>query len=112
VDIKFHKETTKPKSKKPIPPKNPEEIAKLQKAMTPLALKGLKQIEEKYADKFGAGYYGPIVKVALVVARRTFVLAKFETLDKSDKAEGLPGGEPSKPRGIGRRSKPRGLLSK
>jgi hypothetical protein len=37
----------------------------------------LKQITEQYQSKFGVDQ-GRVVKVALVIARRSFVLASFE----------------------------------
>jgi hypothetical protein len=48
--------------------------------MTPLAREALKQIEGKYADKYEGGS-GRLIKVALVIARRTFVLAQFKVID-------------------------------
>jgi hypothetical protein len=48
--------------------------------MAPLANQALKQINEKYADKFLGGS-NRLVKVALVIARRTFTLAQFEVVE-------------------------------
>jgi hypothetical protein len=48
--------------------------------MTPLAEAALIQIKEKYVDKY-RGQGQPITLVALVMARRTFVLAKFEVME-------------------------------
>ncbi|MDR1872725.1 MAG: hypothetical protein LBS60_12540, partial [Deltaproteobacteria bacterium] len=62
------------------PPINDAAKAKLRESMTDLADKALRQIQKRYADKYrGAGQ--PVIMVALVMARRTFVLAKFETLE-------------------------------
>jgi hypothetical protein len=63
-----------------VPPKTDEEIANLREQMAPLAREALKLIEGKYADKFEGGS-GRVIKVALVIARRTFVLAQFEVID-------------------------------
>jgi hypothetical protein len=68
------------KPKPPPPPTSDEDKAKLRESMTPIATAALTQIREKYADKY-MGEGKPIVMVALVIARRAFVLAKFEVID-------------------------------
>jgi predicted lipid-binding transport protein (Tim44 family) len=81
---KAQKSSTAPKKvakPKPLPPPiNDADKAKLRESMTDLADKALRQIQEKYADKY-RGEGQPVIMVALVMTRRTFVLAKFETLE-------------------------------
>ncbi|MDR1870350.1 MAG: PD-(D/E)XK nuclease domain-containing protein, partial [Deltaproteobacteria bacterium] len=75
---KAPKKVAKPK---PLhPPINNADKAKLRESMTDLADKALRQIQKQYADKY-RGEGKPVIMVALVMARRTFVLAKFETLE-------------------------------
>ncbi|MDR1871784.1 MAG: hypothetical protein LBS60_07690, partial [Deltaproteobacteria bacterium] len=62
------------------PPLDDQARAKLRKSMTPIAEAALIQIKEKYVDKY-RGEGQPIAMVALVMARRTFVLAKFEVME-------------------------------
>ncbi|MDR1871465.1 MAG: ATP-binding protein [Deltaproteobacteria bacterium] len=62
------------------PPSSEKEIAKLKESMTPLANEALSQIRKQYADKFRADGK-PLIMVALVMARRTFVLAKFDVIE-------------------------------
>jgi hypothetical protein len=69
-----------PKRKRLPPPSSAEDIAKLRELMTPKAEAALLQAREKYADFFRADGQ-PVILVAMVMARRTFVLAKFETLE-------------------------------
>jgi hypothetical protein len=78
IELKLYREE-KPKSGPLVPPKTDEEIAELRGLMAPQAREALKQIEGKYADKYEGGS-GRLIKVALVIARRTFVMAKFEVV--------------------------------
>jgi hypothetical protein len=79
VEIKLYREE-KPKNNKPlVPPIDEEAIAELRGKMTPLAMDTFKQITERYQGKF-APVQGRVVKVALVIARRSFVLAMFEAV--------------------------------
>jgi hypothetical protein len=61
-------------------PVTPKEKASLRKRMTTLAERTLNQIGENYADKF-VGCGARLIKVALVIARRTYVLVKFDVVD-------------------------------
>jgi hypothetical protein len=79
IEFKLYRED-KPKNRPLVPPIGEEAIAKLRSKMAPLAQKALKQITERYQSKFGVGQ-GRVIKVALVIARRTFVLVKFEVVD-------------------------------
>jgi hypothetical protein len=79
IEFKLYRED-KPKNRPLVPPIGEEAIAKLRSQMAPLAKTALKQITERYQSKFGVGR-GRVVKVALVIARRTFVLVKFEVVD-------------------------------
>jgi hypothetical protein len=78
-------ETTDPpkkdsQPKRISPPHSDADKAKLRKSMTSKANAALKQIRAKYADKYrGSGKQ--VVMVALVMTRRTFVLAKFEVIE-------------------------------
>jgi hypothetical protein len=75
IEIKLYRE--KIKSYDPyVPPDTPKEAAGLRQRMAPLAKKAMSQINKKYVQSFKGE--GRIIKVALVVARRTFVLAEFE----------------------------------
>ena len=70
-----------------VPPTEPEKIAELRKRMEHKAREALDQITERRAQP-GAGGSGRLVKVGIVIARRTFVLVKYEKtalkpLDKS-----------------------------
>jgi hypothetical protein len=71
--------------KKPVPryaglPLTEKEKASLRKRMTTLADRALRQIDAKYADKF-VGRGARRIKVALVIARRSYVLVKFVVVD-------------------------------
>jgi hypothetical protein len=68
-----------PQRKRLPPPSSVEDIAKLRELMTPTAEAALLQVRKKYADFFRADGQ-PVILVALVMARRTFVLAKFEVI--------------------------------
>jgi hypothetical protein len=79
VELKIYRET-KPDNKPLVPPKDPEKATKLRQAMAPLAQQALKQIDEQYADRF-KGDSGRLVKIAVVIARRSFVLVEIAALD-------------------------------
>jgi hypothetical protein len=71
---------------KPVPryaglPLTEKEKASLRKRMTTLAERALKQIDAKYADKFVRRGVR-LIKVALVIARRSCVLVKFDVVDR------------------------------
>jgi hypothetical protein len=71
--------------KKPVPrylglPVTDKEKTSLRKRMTTLAKRALRQIDAKYADKF-VGRGARLIKVALVIARRSYVLVKFDVVD-------------------------------
>ena len=74
----------KPKVSHLPPPKedDAESTARLREAMDPLAQKALEQIATRYAPKFTSGE-SRVVMVALIVARRTFVMARFKTLPET-----------------------------
>jgi hypothetical protein len=86
IELKLYKDGDRPNIS-PTPPKKPEDVTKLRSAMAPLAKEALNQIDQKYAQTF----YGTerIVKVAIVFARRTYVLAEFETCDFSGSCPAL-----------------------
>jgi ABC-type dipeptide/oligopeptide/nickel transport system ATPase component len=92
IKIKLYQEpkkTSKPGSKKaskpgsksasnelvPLAPREDDEIIQSRKLMEPLAQKALKQIKTKYAGEFEGGS-NQVFMIALVIAKRTFVLAK------------------------------------
>jgi hypothetical protein len=78
IEIKLYREE-KPFNKSQVPPKVEDVIVKLRSQMAPLANDTLKQITERYQGKFGVDQ-GRVVKVALVIARHSLVLAKFEVV--------------------------------
>jgi hypothetical protein len=61
-------------------PVTDKEKASLRKRMTTLAGRAIRQIDAKYADKFVRRGVR-LVKVALVIARRSYVLVKFVVVD-------------------------------
>jgi hypothetical protein len=81
IELKLYREE-KSKSGPLVPPKTDEEIAELQGQIASLTREALNQIEVKYADKYEGGS-GRLIKVALVIARRTLVLAQFEVFGGS-----------------------------
>jgi hypothetical protein len=81
VELKYLTEPIGPNDKNPPPPSDPQEIAKLRKSMATLAEKALEQITKKYALTHSRGK-GRLVKVGVVIARRTFVLAQCEALKR------------------------------
>jgi hypothetical protein len=71
--------------KKPVPcyaglPVTEKEKASLRKRMATLAKRAIRQINAKYADKF-MGRSGRLIKVALIIARRSYVLVNFDVMD-------------------------------
>ncbi|MDR1872607.1 MAG: ATP-binding protein, partial [Deltaproteobacteria bacterium] len=74
VEIKFYNEE-KPQNASLRPPRDAAGKAQLREAMEPLAEKALTQIKEKYLANFEGGD-NRVILVALVIARRNFVLAK------------------------------------
>jgi hypothetical protein len=77
IEIKLYREE-KPFNW-PIVPKVEDVIAKLRSQMAPLANDTLKQITKRYQGKFGIDQ-GRVVKVALIIARHSLVLAKFQVV--------------------------------
>jgi hypothetical protein len=63
------------------PPTDPREEAKLRGKMDSKARKTLKQISKKYTQSHARGS-GRLVKAAIVIARRTFVTARFEVVER------------------------------
>ena len=59
----------------------PEEMVRLRERMAPLAEAAMEQINEKYALSLVRGP-GRLVKVSMVIARRVFVLAQFEAVQR------------------------------
>ncbi|MDR1872831.1 MAG: ATP-binding protein, partial [Deltaproteobacteria bacterium] len=74
IEIKFYNEE-KPKNESLRPPRDAAGKAQLREAMEPWAEKALTQIKEKYLANFEGGD-NRVILVALVIARRNFVLAK------------------------------------
>jgi hypothetical protein len=79
IELKLLKEPKNKRGEEPTPPDEPNEIAKLRATMSPLARKALNQIGQKYVNDFTDRPIR-VIKVALVIARRSFVLAEFEEL--------------------------------
>jgi hypothetical protein len=81
IEIKYLEEPKDSSGKYPVPPTKPDEAASLREKMAPKAREALRQVTEKYTQSPERGP-GRLIKVALVIARRTFVLAQFETLER------------------------------
>ena len=81
VEFKLFKEDKDSSGNYPVPPTDPEETDRLRQKMAPLAVEAMKQITDKYALSHAKGP-GRLFKVAMVVARRTFVLAQFEAVQR------------------------------
>jgi hypothetical protein len=79
IELKYHAEPKDSSGKYPALPQGPEEEARLRQAMAPLAREALSQISRKYQQTHSRGP-GKLIKVALVIARRSFVLAEFEVV--------------------------------
>jgi hypothetical protein len=81
IEFKLFKEEKDSSGNYPVPPREPEERARLRERMATMADKAMKQIDEKYAPSLGRGP-GRLIKVAMVIARRDFVLAQFEIVNR------------------------------
>jgi hypothetical protein len=81
VEIKLYREEKPPNEPLRVP-RDAVGKAQLRGAMVHLAQEALTQIDEKYASNVEGGD-NRVVKVALVIARRIFVLAQFETLENA-----------------------------
>jgi hypothetical protein len=79
IEFKIFDEKADSSGKRPVPPTKPKEIQELRKRMEPRAREALDQITARYAQSHARGP-GKLFKVGIVVARRTFVLVKFETI--------------------------------
>jgi hypothetical protein len=81
LEFKYFSEK-KPKNKEnPTPPTEPFEIEMLRKKMGSKLKQAMTQINKKYAQGYESGH-GRLIKIAIVIARRTFVLAKCEVVDR------------------------------
>jgi hypothetical protein len=81
IEFKLLKEEKDLSGNYPTPPTIPEEMASLRKRMAPLAKEAMEQINKKYALSLVRGP-GRLVKVSMVIARRVFVLAQFEAVQR------------------------------
>ena len=81
VEMKILQEEKTKSGGHPTPPTDPEEKARLRERMETNAREALRQITEKYAHSHSSGP-GRLVKVALVIARRTVVLARYEAIGR------------------------------
>jgi hypothetical protein len=61
-------------------PVTEKETSSLRKRMITMAKRAIRQIDAKYADKF-VGRGARLIKVALVIVRRSYVLVKFDVVD-------------------------------
>jgi hypothetical protein len=77
IELKLHKERNTSSPTVLGEPTEPADEARLRKAMAKTAAAALNQIDKKYAKKFTGGDT-KVVRLALVIARRTFVLAEFK----------------------------------
>jgi hypothetical protein len=81
LEFKHLKERKTSKGNYPTPPIENKKIADLRKRMAPKAQEALDQITEKYAKSHETGQ-GRLIKVGIVIARRTFVLAQYEIVER------------------------------
>jgi hypothetical protein len=80
IELKLHKERNTSSPSKPLAPPEPADLPRLRKAMAKTAAAALNQIDKKYASKFIHGDTR-VVCLALVIARRRFVLAEFKVIE-------------------------------
>jgi hypothetical protein len=81
LEFKYFSEEKPKNEKQPTPPIEPFEIEELRKKMLPKLKEAMDQINNKYAQGYESGP-GRLIKVAIVIARRSFVLAKCEVVDR------------------------------
>jgi hypothetical protein len=79
IEVKLFRE--KKPDKRPLPPPlEPDKISQLKNNMNSQAKKAFKQISERYAQKF-LGDSCNVVKIALVIARISFVMMQFKVVE-------------------------------
>jgi hypothetical protein len=80
IEIKLFREEKDSDGSSRTPPLKTDEITQLKEKMATLADDALMQISEKYAQKFLGD--SRVVKIAVVVARRTFPFMQFQVVEK------------------------------